>query len=469
MSQTSQSLSEPVDENARLGAFTHGSTLRHVVVMSGTGAVGLVAVFFVDLANLFYISLLGQQELAAAVGYASTIVFFTISVCIGFTIAASAITARAFGARDLKTAHRNAAASLIFTFAMASLVAIVLYPLMGPCLTLLGATGQTRAIALEFMQIVVPSIPVLGLGMCAAGLLRAKGDARRAMYVTLASGFSAAVVDPVLIFGLELGVNGAAIATVIVRFIMMAVGFHGLWTVHKMLAMPDVVHLKAMLRPFATIALPAVLTQIATPVGNAYVTGVISTFGDDAVAGWAIIGRLVPLSFAGIFALSGAVGPILSQNLGAQLFDRVNSTMRDSLIVSALYTLVMWGLLAALSEPLISAFGATGDAASLLRFFCLFVAASFMFNGALFVANAAFNNLGQPFLSTAFNWGRATLGVIPFVHYGKAWGAQGVLAGWGLGAIFFGVLSILVCFHTLRSLPQRTARQTQAVAAKRPV
>ncbi len=448
---------EPVD--ARRGAFTHGSTLRHVVVMSSTGAVGLIAVFVVDLANLFYISLLGQQELAAAVGYASTIVFFTISCCIGFTIAATAVTARALGARDLQTARRHAAASLMLTFAMATLLAIMLFPVMGPCLTLLGAKGETHAIALGFMQIVVPSIPILGLGMCAAGLLRARGDARRAMYVTLISGASAAIIDPVLIFGLDLGVNGAAFATVIVRFVMVAVGFHGLWVVHKMLEMPDIAHVKKLLGPFSAIALPAVLTQIATPVGNAYVTGVISGFGDDAVAGWAIVGRLIPLAFAGIFALSGAVGPILSQNLGAGQFDRVNSTMRDSLIVSAVYTLVMWALLALLAGPIQWAFGATGDAASILWFFCLFVAGSFMFNGALFVANAAFNNLGQPFLSTAFNWGRATLGVIPFVHYGQAYGAEGVLAGWGLGAVVFGLGSILVCFRTLRSLPERTARQ----------
>ncbi len=448
------------------GAFTHGSTLRHVIAMSGTGAVGLVMVFVVDLANLFYISLLGQQELAAAVGYASTIVFFTISCCIGFTIAATAVTARALGARDIETARRNAGASLILTFAMASILAVVLYPFMAPCLSLLGAKGETHAIALEFMQIVVPSIPILGLGMCAAGLLRAKGDARRAMYVTLISGLAAALIDPLLIFGFDMGVNGAALATVIVRCIMVAVGLHGLWVVHKMLALPDVAHLKKLVRPFSAIAFPAVLTQIATPVGNAYVTGVISGFGDDAVAGWAIIGRLIPLAFAGIFALSGAVGPILSQNLGAGQFDRVNSTMRDSLMVSAVYTLLMWALLALMAGPIQRAFGATGEAASLLWFFCLFVAGSFMFNGALFVANAAFNNLGQPFLSTAFNWGRATLGVIPFVHYGQAWGAEGVLAGWGLGAVIFGVASVVVCFRTLRSLPERTALKLAAKTAK---
>ena len=442
-------------DDKRRGVFTQGPTMRHVVVMSSTGAVGLIAVFLVDLANLFYISLLGQQELAAAVGYAATIMFFTMSCCIGFTIAATAITSRALGARDLEGARHAASASLILTVAMTLVLVAILFPLLGPCLALLGAAGRTHAIALGFMQIVLPSLPMLGVGMCCAGLLRARGDPRRAMYVTLVAGLSAAVIDPLLIFGLDLGVTGAAIATAIVRGLMMLTGLHGVIIVHRMLAMPQPDRLATFVRPFSAIALPAVLTQVATPVGNAYVTSAIASFGDDAVAGWAIIGRLIPLAFAGIFSLSGAVGPILGQNLGAGLHDRVMSAMRDSLIVSAVYTIAMWALLAAMSQPLVWAFGATGDAARLLSFFCLFVAGSFMFNGALFVANAAFNNLGFPLLSTLFNWGRATLGVIPFVYYGKAWGAEGVLAGWGLGAIVFGIGSMVVCFRVVRTLPDR--------------
>jgi len=226
--------------------------------------------------------------------------------------------------------------------------------------------------------------------------------------------------------------------------------------VHKMVAKPDFAWMVKGFRPYLVIAIPAVLTQIATPVGNAYVTATISEFGDDAVAGWAIVGRLVPLAFAAVFALSGAVGPILSQNLGAGKLDRVHSAMRDCLIFALLYSVVMWALLA-LCWPWISlAFSAENDAAALIRFFCLFVAGSFIFNGALFVANAAFNNLGFPIYSTFFNWGRATLGIIPFVWFGKQWGAEGVLAGWGLGGVFFGVVSVIVCFKAIRNLPAQT-------------
>lgn len=432
--------------------FVTGSTMRHVVVMSATGALGLLAIFFVDFANLFYISLLGQQALAAAVGYASTLLFFTLSFGIGFTIAATAITARALGQRDTAAAHKNAAASLIYSVAAITLVTALLYPFLPQLLAALGAEGGTHAIALGFLRIALPSTPLLAAGMCLAGILRARGDARRAMYVTLGAGLAAAVIDPLLIFGLDLGITGAAIAIVVVRAIFVLVGLHGVVVVHGMLERPDGAWLRRQARPFFAIAIPAVLTQVATPVGNAYVTGVIAGFGDDAVAGWAIIGRIMPLAFAALFALTAAVGPILSQNLGADRIDRVRSTLTDSLKFTVIYTLAVWAILAIAANPIVALFQAKGDAAALIRFFCLIVAGSFVFNGALFVANACFNNLGNAMLSTLFNWGRATLGIAPFVLIGQRYGAEGVLAGWGAGGIAFGVASVLASFAVVRRL-----------------
>src|SRR5690606_32686220 len=145
------------------------------------------------------------------------------------------------------------------------------------------------------------------------------------------------VLDPLLIFGFDLGLDGAAISTVLSRIFMLAIGIHGAHRVHRLVRLPDRKRLSAAARPFFAIGLPAVLTQIATPVGNAFVTGQIATFGDAAVAGWAIIGRLTPVAFGVIFSLSGAVGPILGQNFGAGLFDRLTATMRDSLVVTVVY------------------------------------------------------------------------------------------------------------------------------------
>ena len=121
----------------------------------------------------------------------------------------------------------------------------------------------------------------------------------------------------------------------------------------------------------------------------------IAVYVIGAVLGWACVGV--------IFALSGAVGPILGQNYGARLYDRLTETMRDSLIVTLVYCLTAWGLLALFAGQVADLFGALGEARELVIFFCLFAAGSFLFNGALFVANAAFNNLGFPGYGTVFS------------------------------------------------------------------
>ena len=78
------------------------------------------------------------------------------------------------------------------------------------------------------------------------------------------------------------------------------------------------------------------------------------------------------------------------------------------------------------------------------------------------MANASFNNLGFAMYSTALNWGRATLGVVPFIWLGgHLYGARGVLAGYGLGVVMFGIVGAWLSFRVLRKLEQGAAASGQ--------
>ncbi|WP_242402535.1 MATE family efflux transporter, partial [Komagataeibacter kakiaceti] len=89
-------------------AFCTGRIIRHVVVMAGTGAIGLMAVFIVDLLNLFYISWLGDPAQTAAIGFAGVISYVQIAVSIGLSIGIGAITGRLIGAGRIEQARRVA-------------------------------------------------------------------------------------------------------------------------------------------------------------------------------------------------------------------------------------------------------------------------------------------------------------------------------------------------------------------------
>ena len=326
--------------------FVTGNIMRHVVVMAGTGAIGLMAVFAVDLLNLFYISLLGQRPIAAAVGFAGVVGFFQTSVLIGLTIGTSAVVARSIGAGAARAARHIAGSGLVLMVLAGLIVGLGTVALLGPILDVLGATGETRRLAETFLMISSPSLPLLAAGMGCSGLLRCIGDARRAMNVTLFAALATAVVDPILIFGLHLGLPGAAISTVLSRLVLATLGWIGAALRHKLVARPS---FRAVAGDFAAIfhvAGPALLTNLATPLGAAYVTRSMAVFGPDAVAGQATIDRISPVAFGLIYALSGAVGPILAQNAGAGRLDRVRETLRDSSILVLATVLVAWAALA---------------------------------------------------------------------------------------------------------------------------
>ncbi|HEX8664339.1 MAG TPA: MATE family efflux transporter, partial [Beijerinckiaceae bacterium] len=319
--------------------------MRHVAVMTGTGSVGLVAVFAVDLLSLLYVSWLGDPALTAGVGLATIVLFFAVSINVGLMIAVGALVSRSLGAGERDRARRLAASACAHMVVAGLAVTLVLLPLLPWLLGLLGANPDTAAVAKRFLWITLPSNFLMALGMGFSGILRAVGDARRSMYVTLAGGIVTAALDPLLIFGLGLGTDGAAIATVVSRMVFVAVGFRGAVLVHRLVARPRLEEVLRDARPLYAIAGPAVLTNVATPIAGGFVTGVVARFGETAIAASATIDRLVPVAFGGLFALSGAIGPILGQNWGAGRFDRMRRTLRDGIVFTALYVGAVWALL----------------------------------------------------------------------------------------------------------------------------
>jgi putative MATE family efflux protein len=445
--------------------FITGSTMSHVVVMTLTSSVGLMTLFLVDFADMYFLSLLGQAELAAAVGYAGSILFFTTSICIGMAIAVGALCARAIGAGNPRHARGYAVNTCLFAAVVSALIAGLIWWYTPECLSLLGAKGRTHDLAVGYLRIIVPTMPLLALGMCCMAVLRAAGDARRAMYVTLAGGAVNAVLDPILIFGLDMGIDGAAWASVAARIAVVLTGFYGAHVVHRLIGRfrPD--RFAADLGDIARIAVPAMATNIATPIGNAYVTAAVAQFGDGPVAGLAIIMRVMPVAFGILFSLSGAIGPIIGQNFGAENFDRVRRGFLDALIFTAVFVAAVMVLVFAAQGLIISLFSATGEAASLIAFFCTWLTIGFLFNGALYVSNAAFNNLGRPELSTIFNWAKNTIGTMLPAWLGGLWfGAVGVLTGQVLGAVVFGIAAVIAVLMKIRNLDEaQAARARQAL------
>ena len=426
------------------GRFIHGSTMGHMLRMTLSGTAGITFLFIVDAANLFWISWLGETRLVAAMGFAFALQYFSISFGIGLMIATTALVSRAIGQGCRSEAREIATSTLVISALLQSFVAFVMVVYRHELVAMVGAEGETAALTARYLLMTLPSLPIMAVGMIGGATLRAEGDAFRAMLTTMGPGAIAVIFDPILIVILDLGLDGAALAFWLSRIAMAVIAMCFVIKTHNLLARPSVTHVKKTVRPFARIAAPTILTQLATPFGSYLLTTVIAGFGDSAVAAWAVINRLTVLAFGGIFSLSGAVGGIFGQNFGAGKIDRLYMTYRGGLIFCLVYPMLIWGLLVGMNDIIVALFGVNQDGAKILWAFTHIGAAAFTLTGMCFVATAAFNNLGRPMYSTVINWVREGVVSLPLaIWFSSLCGASGVVYAQAAVAVLIGVPTTL--------------------------
>lgn len=436
--------------------FLHGSIIRHIVTMSATNALGISALFMVDLVDIYFISLLDNPALTAAIGYASAVLFFTTSLCIGLSTVSSASVSKLIGEHNKQQARKQIAHLFFYAFFFSASIALLFYYFTPEILSTLGAQGEELHEGTLYLRIMLSSSPILALAMQTGALLRSLGDAKHAMYATVSGSILNALLDPILIFVLEMDLKGAAIASLLARCSIFAIGFYFVFFRYKMVARPKQESLWPATKAISAIAFPAIAAQIATPLGNLYVTYEVAKFGTQYIAGWAIIGRLIPVTFAVMFALSGALGPIIGQNYGALQFSRVKEVLNQSIKFIISYTLMISLLLSMGQNIIVELFSAKNHTAEIIRIFCQYIPITFIFTGITFVAMTFLNNLGYVKYATLLNIGKVTLGTIPFVTLGAHYyQAPGILYGQAAGAVFFGVIALLVTRKMITSCEKK--------------
>lgn len=418
----------------------------------------MLAVFAVEFLSLLYLGTLQDEAVMGAVGFGSMTQFTITSVCIGVTVGGAALVSRALGAGNLLRARTLAGASLVLMAGAALGAAAVFLAAIAPFTAAIGLEPDVRAHLLSYVLITTPFAVVMGIGMMLSNLLRASGRGRQSMWVLLAGTATVAVLDPIVIFVLDAGMQGIAWAGGVGRLATVALGGWLVFGKHRLVDWPGRRALLADLAAIGKIALPAALTALATPAAVIFTVSTYATFGPSVMAGATVVDRVLQLAYSLYFVLPGAIGPILGQNLGAGQWDRVKQTVRLTSRWALLYGLGVATLLAVFAPRVADLFQVAGPGRDLIIFFCRYGSFAWALNSLFFVAIAVFNNLGYAAYSTMIGWLRATLGTLPFVwlgaHYG---GAVGVLLGQTLGFALFSVIAIAVCSRVLRSPPTTDA------------
>ncbi len=289
--------------------------------------------------------------------------------------------------------------------------------------------------------------------MICSSVVRATGDARRSMNATLLGALVNLCFDPLLIFTFDMGVAGAAWASVLSRLAMMSYSFYNVTKIYHLIAKPTVIGIINDLKAIAKLSIPAMLTNLASPIGSTFVMTAIARYGDAAVAAYATIGRMIPVAFSVLFALSGAVSPIIGQNFGAKQFDRVRAVYHNAIIFAVCYVIGVALIILLGQNYLVSAFSLSGQAAELLHLFCSGLAFFFVADGILFSTNSVFNSLGYPLYSTTFNYAKFFIGIIPATYtLSYFYGAKGIIIGQAIGPVLITLVAVWACHRLINRI-----------------
>jgi putative MATE family efflux protein len=443
-------------------SFTEGSINKALMMMTLSSVVGMLSMFSVALVDMYFLSLLNDIDVLAGIGFAGAILFITGSLGIGFSVATGVLLSQAVGRGGKEQGGQYFTVIAIVAGAVSLLLTLLLFAIMPNLLQLLGADDGAAKQAMHYMTIVLPTMPLATLAMVFSASLRSVADPMRAMRVSLLGSLINIVLDPLFIFALDLGLAGAAWATVAARVTCFAVAIGLIHYHHRLFVGIDWSAIKGIVSAVFRIAGPALLTNLATPIGGIIAMLYLAPFGSEAVAGNALVGSLAPLLFAVYFSLSGAAGPIIGQNIGAKQPARVFMVLRSGMMIVMSYTVVVWLVLALLAPVIIRLYDVDGLAAEMIATFCYYQVPLSAGLGLLALSNTVFNNCGKPLWSTGFNVVRATLATWLFCSIGATlWGAPGVVVGSSFAMMVFGLLALLTAFYLLSQQSPAVPMQQQ--------
>ncbi len=289
---------------------------------------------------------IGNSELST-LGNAATSVVFPVCIiaqafawCFGDGCASYLNICQ--GRKDEKNAHLAVGGSIAISFLCGLLMVAVIYPLKQPILTLFGASENTMAYAIEYLDIVLAMIPVFILCNMMNSVIRADGNPMWAMVVMLSGAIVNIILDPVFIFGCKMGMTGAALATAIgqaITFVMTVVYFFQAksFRLRKESFIPNPKVMKDVVQMGVSTFITQVAIVIVAILCNIQLSkyGMLSKYGADIPI--AIIGiesKVFTVVINLVVGIALGCQPIVSFNVGAKKYGRVKELYRKIMICS---------------------------------------------------------------------------------------------------------------------------------------
>ncbi len=394
--------------------LTEGSLVEPLVFLSLPIVVTNLLQTAYNLADTFW---LGQYstEALAAISFAFPAMFLLISFGMGISVAGSVLVAQHIGAGEVREAEYAASQTLTFAFLGSATMGGIGYFVAGPFLGILGASPEVHPGATAYLEVIALGLPLMFCFFVFVALMRGSGDTVTPMLVMFGTVVLNIAIDPFLIFGWsigpvgfpELGIEGAAIATIFSRGLAMFVGVGIMLAgtrgiqIHLRQMRPDFRYLARILR----IGVPASIEGTGRALSINALLVVVGLFATPIVAAFGIGTRVFSVIFLPAVAVARGVETMTGQNIGAGKYDRA----AQANYVAAKGMFVILGLAGVLiflvPEPIVAVFTDDPVVVAEGTTFLRFVAFSFGFIGIQRTFGGGFRGAGKTLVAAAISVG----------------------------------------------------------------
>ena len=310
--------------------FTTGSIKRAIFLLAIPMIVEMIMESLFAVVDIFFVSKI-SIEAVATVGLTESVITIIYSIAMGLSTAATAVIARRVGEGNPQQGRRAIGQVILISLAVSSITAFLGGFWAGDILRIMGADDIVIATGTTFARIQFLSSPVVILLYSLSGALRGAGSASTAMRSLIIANGMNMILGPILIFGLgpmpELGVTGAAIATVIGRSLGVTYQLSSLIRSSLSFTLKDLKPHWATVKTIIDVAAGGAGQFLISSASWIFLTRILAEFGSDVVGGYTIAIRVIMFTLLPAWGLANAAATLVGQNMGAQKIDRAETSV----------------------------------------------------------------------------------------------------------------------------------------------
>ena len=357
-----------------------------------------------------------SPDAIAAVGISQITLFIMLSATLGISVGSGVIMAMAIGRRDTPEAGRILGQSFVLNFGAAIVFTTIALLLRTQLLTATGATGTIMPLAKQYFTITAGGSVLMFVFFAVVFGFNAQGDNRTVTILFATSSVLNSILDPALIFGWwifpEMGIRGAAIATLTSQFVMLVLGLVFL-AYRPMMIKFRIRNLNARwssVRRVFSIGLPAAITNMMAPIAFGVLTAVIaSAFKEPGAVAFAIGFRVEFFGFLPAVGFGVASLALIGQNLGAKDIVRARASYRTAIIFAFTLGTIIGAGAAILSRLVVRIFTDDPLIGEYARSYLRTVPLTYGVYAVSFVAISSFQALGKSWSGVLINAIRLSL------------------------------------------------------------